>query len=139
MPDSSRVASLFAQLCGDDRAAALTSKRELWRTVRQAQGGQVLPKTSPRSLPSCLCGWPKTESPLAARRELLWMLSEIGGDESVDPIAALLADIDLREDARMTLQRIPGDKSLAALEVGLAAAPNDFKINIVQSLAQPVA
>jgi hypothetical protein len=70
----------------------------------------------------------------SARRELLWMLSEIGGDESVEPIAALLADTELRDDARMALQRIPGDKSLAALEGGLAAAPNDFKINIAQSL-----
>jgi hypothetical protein len=34
------------------------------------------------------------------------------------------------------LQRIPGDKSLAALKAGLAAAPDDFKPNIAQSLRQ---
>jgi hypothetical protein len=34
----------------------------------------------------------------------------------------------------MVLQRLPGRKSLQALEAGLKAAPEDFKINIAQSL-----
>jgi hypothetical protein len=132
MSDSSRVESLFAQICGDDRAAALTSKRQLWRTVRQA--GQPGASKDKSAVVSRLLGLLAADAPLAARRELLWMLSEIGGDESVKPIATLLADIELREDARMALERIPGDKSLAALEAGLAAAPSDFKINMAQSL-----
>jgi hypothetical protein len=32
------------------------------------------------------------------------------------------------------LQRIPGDKSLAALQAGLAAAPPDFKSAIADAL-----
>ena len=70
------------------------------------------------------------------RREVLWMLSEIGGLKSIQPIADLLANKELREDARMVLQRIPGRKSIAALRAGLKAAPEDFKINIAQSLRQ---
>ena len=68
--------------------------------------------------------------------EAMWMLSEIGGNECVDPIAGLLARKALREDARMVLQRIPGDKSLGALRAALDSAGADFKINIAQSLRQ---
>lgn len=71
---------------------------------------------------------------LVVRREVLWMLSEVGGDESVDPVARLLVDRASRDDARMVLQRIPGDKSLAALQAGLVAAPEDFGPNLAQSL-----
>jgi hypothetical protein len=131
MPDGSRVANLFAQMCGDDHAATLTSKRELWSIVRRA--GRPGASKEKSAVVSQLIVLLAKDGP-SARRELLWMLSEIGGDESVGPIAALLLDRELRDDARMALQRIPGGKSLAALEGGLAAAPNDFKINIAQSL-----
>jgi hypothetical protein len=69
-------------------------------------------------------------------REAMWMLSECAGDEAVDAVAPLLASEELREYACMTLERIPGDKSLAALEKALPTAPNDFKLNITQSLRQ---
>ena len=131
MTDSSQAVSLFTQMSGDDRAAALTSKRELWSTVRRA--GRPDAANDKSAIVAQLIALLAKDSPLNARRELLWMLSEIGGDESVAPIAALLADIDLREDARMALQRIPGGKSLAALQRGLVAAPEDFQRNIAQS------
>jgi hypothetical protein len=61
-------------------------------------------------------------------------LSEIAGDEAVDAIAALLVEPDLREPARMALERVPGEKSLAALRNALAQAPADFKPNLAQSI-----
>jgi len=64
------------------------------------------------------------------------MLSEIAGDDAVDVVSPLLSDADLREDARMVLQRLPGDRSLAALQAGLKSAPEDFKPNIAVSLRQ---
>jgi hypothetical protein len=70
----------------------------------------------------------------AVRREALWMLSEIAGDEAVGPTAALLADQELREDARMVLDRIPGPASLAALRDALNRASDDFRYNLAQSL-----
>jgi len=76
------------------------------------------------------------DQPVSVRREVLWMLSEIGRRRSIEPIAALLSNKELREDARMVLQRIPGRGSIAALRAGLKAAPKDFKINIAQSLRQ---
>jgi hypothetical protein len=68
------------------------------------------------------------------RREVVRMLSEIGGNESVPAVSSLLSHGDLREEARMALERIPGDESLSALKSALNAAPDDFKPNLAQSL-----
>jgi len=62
------------------------------------------------------------------------MLSEIGGDDTVETVASMLLSEALREDARMMLERIPGEKSLAALQSALKTVPDDFKIHIAQSL-----
>ena len=62
------------------------------------------------------------------------MLSEIGGEQAVDPIATLFSDNDLREDARCALERQPGEKSLAALEKSLTTVSHDFRSNVAQSL-----
>ncbi|MGQ9651455.1 MAG: HEAT repeat domain-containing protein [Phycisphaerae bacterium] len=78
----------------------------------------------------------ESEQPAAVRREVLWMLSEIAGDEAVGAIAPLFANADLREDARMSLERLPGEKSLAALKEALKSAPEDFRPNIAVSLRQ---
>jgi len=62
------------------------------------------------------------------------MLSEIGSDESVKPLAALLQKPQLREDARMALERIDVEAALAALQAALTTAPEDFRPNLAQSL-----
>ena len=74
------------------------------------------------------------KQPVTVRREATTMMSEIAGDEAVGPLAALLKDPDLRDDARRALERIPSGQSLDALQAGLAVVPDDFKINIAQSL-----
>ena len=76
------------------------------------------------------------DQPVAVRREVLWMISELcGGKGSIpDKIAGLLGNKELREDARCCLERIPGDKSLELLKAALESVPDDFKINIAQSL-----
>lgn len=68
------------------------------------------------------------------RRHALWMLSEIGEDPAVEPMAALLADPELREDARCALERLPGAAATAALKKALATAPEDFKYALAHSL-----
>lgn len=72
--------------------------------------------------------------PEAVRRRVLWLISEIGRDEAVMPVAAILADESLREDARAALQRIPGGVSLKALHDGFVAAPETFKYALAESL-----
>jgi HEAT repeat protein len=75
------------------------------------------------------------DQPVVVRREVVWMLSEIGqGSQVVDPLAGLLTHQQLREDARMALERMPGDESVAALQAALETAASDFQLHIAQSL-----
>jgi HEAT repeat protein len=119
-------------MVGQELQVTRAAKRALWRIVRDAgrpESGAVQKAVVAELIPLC-----KGDRPVSVRREVLWMLSELGGDESVDAVAALLSHEELREDARMALQRIPGRRSLDALKAGLAAAPDDFKLAIAQSL-----
>lgn len=68
------------------------------------------------------------------RKHALWMLSEIGEAPAVEPMAALLADSEVREDARCALERIPGAAATAALKKALATAPEAFKYALAHSL-----
>jgi HEAT repeat protein len=126
------VTPLADVMADDDFHVARAAKRAMWVIVRDAgrPGADQHCKAVRDQLRSLL----GDDRPVAVRREILWMLSEVGCPKCTEPIAKLLADKDLREDARCTLQRIPGDESLAALKAGLAAAPDDFKLNIAQSL-----
>ena len=108
------------------------AKRGLWKIVRRA--GRPRADDEKNAVVAGLIWVLCNEESISVRREVLWMLSEIGGDESVSPIAGVLSNAVLREDARMALERIPGKRSLAALEAALKAAPEDFKPNIAQSL-----
>jgi hypothetical protein len=72
--------------------------------------------------------------PLQLRRDVLWMTWQIAGEEAVEPVAALLGNAELREDARMTLERLPGEKATAALQAALTAAPAADKPALAHSL-----
>ena len=108
------------------------AKRAMWKIVRHVGNPEV--KDEKARVVGQLADLLGEKQPVAVRREVLWMISEIGCCEAVDPIAGLLGNKDLREDTRMVLQRIPGPKSLAALKTALESVPDDFKINIAQSL-----
>lgn len=72
--------------------------------------------------------------PLQLRRDVLWMTWQIAGEEAVEPVAALLANAELHEDARMALERLPGDKATAALKAALAKATDAQKPALAHSL-----
>ena len=127
--DTSR---LLAETCSADRNTALTSKRTLWKAVRRA--GRPGADDEKLQMVTELIAALNDDLPPAAGREVLWMLSEIGGPESVDSIAILLSHRVLREDARMALERIPGNESLAALQSALDTVSDDFTTNVAQSL-----
>jgi hypothetical protein len=111
---------------------ARAAKRALWRIVRyvgRPDGGKEREAVAPELVNLLADAWPD-----ALRREILWMLAEIGGDASVPRIAALLANAELQEDARCVLQQIPGEASLNALKEALSKAADDFKPALAQSL-----
>lgn len=119
----------MAQALETGRAA----KRAMWKIVRSvgAPGGDPAVRQAAAQKLAALLG---ADQPLAVRREAAWMISEIGGDDCVDAVAGLLADRELREDARMVLERIPGEKSLAALNRALNGTPPEFRNHVAHSL-----
>ncbi len=130
--EQAKVAGLAEQLADSDIEVARAAKRELWRVVRHV--GRPGAQTDKRAVVTELEILLKEGRPAAVYREVLWMLSEIGTSDSVKAIAALLSNKTAREDARMALERIPGEESLAALKSALDATPDNFKVNLAQSL-----
>jgi HEAT repeat protein len=125
------VQPLAAVTADPDFEIARAAKRALWQIVRHA--GRPGADTEARAVVAELLPL-LTQGDSNLRREYVWMLSEIGGDESVGPLSALLAGKELREDARAALQRIPGRKSLDALKAALKTAPEDYRPAIAVSL-----
>lgn len=126
------IEELAAMIAEDDDEIMRAGKRQLWDLVHKV--GRPGNGEQQNAVKRALLKLMTPEQPAVVKREVIWMLSEIGADCCVAPMADLLSDAELREDARMALQRLPGDKSLEALEDGLRAAPDDFKTNIAQSL-----
>ena len=111
------------------------AKRAIWKIVRHV--GRPGADREKRAVVAELIGLLGPAQPAAVRREAMWMLSEIGGDETVHALRQhpeILDDKELREDARCAVERIPGEAALQALKDALDRAPEDFKINIAQSL-----
>ena len=125
------LAKLMAQ---HQLEVARAAKRGLWKIVRHA--GRPGADDEKNAVTTELINLLGNDKSVPVRRQVLRMLSEIGSDELVDPIASLLSNTELREDARMSLERIPGKKTIAAREIALKKAPEDFKPNIAQSLRQ---
>jgi len=128
------VEALAKVMTDEDLEVARAAKRALWKIVRVT--GRPGAGNERRAVVGKLVELLGDEQPVSVRREVLWMLSEIGTRKSIKPIAALLSNKELREDTRMVLQRIPSKGAVAALKAGLEAAPEDFKLNIAQSLRQ---
>jgi HEAT repeat protein len=105
--------------------------RAMWRIVRTAGAPGAQGKKETEQQLAVLLG---NDWSVALRREVLWMLSEIGDSQQVSAVAALLKHHELCEDARCALQRIPGDEAVAALKAGFATAPEEFKYALADSL-----
>lgn len=134
---------VVARLAGEPKSEELelametgrAAKRAMWQVVRTAgaPGRDAEKKAVERELLDYL----GADQPAAVRREVFWMLSEIGGDATIAAMrdhGEILDDKLLREDARSMVERIPGDAAVALLEEALWEAPDDFKINVAQSL-----
>jgi HEAT repeat protein len=130
------VKPLAKVMTDDELEVARAAKRALWQIVRYT--GRPGANREKRAVETELIGLLDDESRrtsgVAVRREVLWMLSEIGARRSVRPIAQLLRNEELREDARMALERIPTMWAVAALKAAFEAVPEEFKSNLAQSL-----
>jgi HEAT repeat protein len=126
------VKPLAKVMTDNNLEVAQAAKRSLWQIVRYT--GRPGADKEKNTVETELIGLLVDDQPVAVGAEVLWMLSEIGARRSIEPIAGLLRNKDLREDARMALERIPGNRAVEALKAAFEAAPEDFKPNIAQSL-----
>jgi HEAT repeat protein len=112
---------------------ARSAKRALWKIVRHTgrPGAASEAKATIAELVPLL-----KSAAASVRREVLWMLSEIGGDDVISPMAALLTDPEAREDARCALMRFSGGKATAAFQSVFSGAPEEFKCALAESLRQ---
>jgi HEAT repeat protein len=133
-PYGAAVVKPLATLMADgDFELARKAKRALYRVVRHV--GHPAAARERRAVEReliLLLG----SSSSRVRREVVWMLSEIGSPRAIGPMAALLADKELREDARCALTRHPAPSAVTALKSSFAAAPEDFKYALAESLRQ---
>ena len=130
--EQAKIEILAEKLADSDIEVARAAMRELWEIVRHV--GRPGAQTDKLAVVTELEMLLNEGQPAAVYREVLWMLSEIGTSDSVKAIAPLLSNNTAREDARMALERIPGEESMAALKSALDVAPDNFKANLAQSL-----
>ncbi|MCX6926414.1 MAG: HEAT repeat domain-containing protein [Verrucomicrobia bacterium] len=116
-----------------DMEVARAAKRAVWVIVRHAgrPGADGERKAVQAALLGCL-----KDQPAPVRKEALWMLSEIGDAEVVAPMAMLLADAEVREEARCALMRLAGPQVTEALNKAFQSAPEEFKSALAESLRQ---
>jgi HEAT repeat protein len=126
------VKTLAKVMTDDNLEVARAAKRALWQIVRYT--GRPGANREKRAVEAELIELLGGETPVAVKREVLWMLSEIGSRRSIDSITGLIKNEDLREYARMTLERIPNRRAVAALKAAFEESPEDFKSNLAQSL-----
>jgi HEAT repeat protein len=129
---ASAVPALAITMTDDDLEVARAAKRAMWKIVRHT--GRPGASKAKTAVVGKLCGLLGADQPVSVRREVIWMLSEIGGQRAIRPLAELLSDKHLREDSRCALERIPLPRALQALKAGFEVAPEDFKPNLAQSL-----
>jgi hypothetical protein len=125
------VKPLADLMASSEMETARAAKRALWNIVRWA--GRPKASDEQQAVVSELVPLIAAGSP-SVRREFIWMLSEIGGDEAVASIGALLPEKELREDARAALQRIPGNKALRPLKLALKSGPEEYRSALAVSL-----
>lgn len=125
------VKPLAAVMTDPDFEVSRSAKRALYKIVRHAgrPGARKEAQAVEKELIPLL-----QNSAVLVRREVLWMLSEIGGDDAVAPMAALLTDKEAREDARCALMRLPGRNVTAALNSAFGRASDEFKSALAESL-----
>ncbi len=111
------------------------AKRAMWKIVRTVGApGEGDGKAAAETELTGLLGEGQPDS---VRREVLWMLSEIGGEKTIDAIREMpdvLENKAIREDARCCVQRIPGQAAVDALAEGLEASEDEFQLALAQSL-----
>lgn len=125
------VQPLAELMSHSDFEIARAAKRALWKIVRHA--GRPKANQERKAVQAELVSLLES-APLPVRREVIWMLSEIGDASVVKSVAAWLQKPEACEDARCALERIPGSSATRELEKALKTSPDKCRPALAHSL-----
>jgi len=103
---------------------------ELAATVAAPPGARVTNVPDSEPLP------PIPKHSAAARRLVCQVLNRVAGDPQVPTLAALLADLEIRDSVRCVLEGIPTQVSTTALIKGLHGAGPEFHVGVLNALGR---
>lgn len=112
---------------GQDMAPLLTIDREVIQAMASAETRSACAVRLARLLEAA-------ETTPAARQYACLKLRQVGTPAQVPVLAKLLADTQLAESARQSLQAIPGDESAAALRTALTTLRGPLLVGAINAL-----
>ncbi|MGC8888004.1 MAG: HEAT repeat domain-containing protein [Verrucomicrobiia bacterium] len=115
-----------------DFEVARTARRTLWKMARHS--GKPGLKNEKDKICKQISKALNSAASIQTKRELLWMLSEIGDGDAVSEISKFFANKDLREDARCCIERIPTNGAVSALKSAFKKADEEFRYALAESL-----
>lgn len=126
------IVPLAAILVGKDLHAARAAEEALRRIVYHVgrPGALVEQAAAAEELGKVL----EPSTPRRGRAEALYLLGILGHPAAVRQVVACLQREDVREDARMALQRIPGREAKQALQRALAGASGEYRQGLVGAM-----
>ena len=110
------------------------SRAALAKAEKLAQDASSDP-VARQNLASRFAAMLSSDATVEARQFACGQLSLIGSAAEVPALARLLPDTNFTCQARLALERIPGDESLAALQAALSTTSGQARLGVINSLA----
>ena len=130
-----------SRMCCSRRAAGLRSPRpgSAVRSFKRLEHGAIGAfhpgaDVEARSAAAQLLQLAAPGNPRLVRADALELLGIVGGDAEVKPLAELISDREVGEDARMALERIPGKAAEEALKAAGKTSDSSRRVAIDLSL-----
>ena len=122
----------LAELLAGDRGVAKAADEALRRIVHHSARPGA--RSEARAVAEALLAQMRGDRPEKTRTAAIRLLEFVGSDESTAALGRLLGDPKWREDARLTVERIPGRAASRALETALKGAPAEYRPAIEASI-----
>jgi uncharacterized protein len=135
LPAPSTEAADLDRLLDEAASYQSTGSRATLREIEQVLAAAASQPDLRHALAAKLSARLTSPATVDARRFFCWQLSLIGSDKEVPAIAAVLTDTNLSYYARLALERIPGETSLAALQQALVTTSGREQVGVIDSLA----
>ncbi len=124
----------LAKLAASENPSVARAGREAMTTMTHSVGkDEASPKRKEVAAQLTAIGTSDAYT-IPIRTHALRLLSLVGGPDSGEPVAKLLKNADLREEAIFCLERIPGKESEGAMMTALSQVPPEFRARVMAAL-----